>query len=146
MNTTIGPFDVKMSGSDVLEVYFSDTSAGKESDAYNQLTEYFDGKRVNFDLKLEPHGTLFQKQVWDEMQKIPFGETASYAEVAKRVGRPDAWRAVANACAANPILIIIPCHRVVGSHGKLGGYAAGIDRKLWLLKHEAKIRSRIERK
>ncbi len=146
MNTELGHISIKDSVDGVNSVSFHETTEVQNEAAERQLREYFNGQRVNFDLNLDPHGTLFQKQVWDEMQKIPFGETASYAEVAKRVGRPEAWRAVANACGANPILIIIPCHRVVGSHGRLGGYAAGIDRKLWLLEHEAKIRSRIERK
>jgi methylated-DNA-[protein]-cysteine S-methyltransferase len=146
VNTELGHISIKDSVDGVNSVSFHETTEVQNEAAERQLREYFNGQRVNFDLNLDPHGTLFQKQVWDEMQKIPFGETASYAEVAKRVGRPEAWRAVANACGANPILIIIPCHRVVGSHGRLGGYAAGIDRKLWLLEHEAKIRSRIERK
>lgn len=146
MKTPLGHISIESSADAVSCISFTEASEAQNEEAEAQLAEYFDGKRVNFDLMLDPHGTLFQKQVWDEMQKIPFGETTSYAEIAKRVGRPEAWRAVANACAANPILIIIPCHRVVGSHGKLGGYAAGIDHKLWLLEHEAKIRSRIERK
>lgn len=146
MKTPLGNISIKGTDNTVSSISLNETNGSQSEDAEVQLTEYFDGRRVNFDLNLDPHGTLFQKQVWDEMQKIPFGETASYAEVAKRVGRPEAWRAVANACAANPILIVIPCHRVVGSHGRLGGYAAGVDRKLWLLEHEAKIRSRIDRK
>ena len=116
------------------------------SELQKQLDEYFLGQRVNFDLRLAPEGTLFQKQVWEEMQKIPYGETATYAEIAKRIGRPEAWRAVANACGANPIVIVIPCHRVVGSHGRLGGYTGGTDRKLWLLELESKVASRIHRK
>lgn len=146
MKTPLGNLFVKSSGKIISSISFEQVGEIHNEEAELQLTEYFDGRRVNFDLDLDPHGTLFQKQVWEEMQKIPYGETASYAEIAKRVGRPEAWRAVANACSANPILIIIPCHRVVGSHGKLGGYTAGIDRKLWLLEHEAKIRSRIDRK
>lgn len=116
------------------------------SELQKQLDEYFLGQRVNFDLRLAPEGTLFQKQVWEEMQKIPYGETATYAEIAKRIGRPEAWRAVANACGANPIVIVIPCHRVVGSHDRLGGYTGGTDRKLWLLELESKVASRIHRK
>ena len=114
--------------------------------AARQLQEYFSGNRVNFDIPVRPEGTLFQKQVWEEMQKIPFGQTASYAEIAKRIGRPEAWRAVANACASNPIVIVIPCHRAVGSYGKLGGYSGGLDKKQWLLEHERAVLSRILRK
>jgi methylated-DNA-[protein]-cysteine S-methyltransferase len=114
--------------------------------AARQLQEYFSGNRVNFDIPVRPEGTLFQKQVWNEMQKIPFGQTASYAEIAKRIGRPEAWRAVANACASNPIVIVIPCHRVVGSHGNIGGYSGGIEKKHWLLEHERAVLSRILRK
>lgn len=126
--------------------YSTQLSEGEVDTAEQQLQEYFSGNRVNFDLIVRPEGTLFQKQVWEEMQKIPFGETVTYADIAKRVGRPEAWRAVANACGANPIVIVIPCHRVVGSHGKLGGYSGGIDRKRWLLEHEATVLSRISRK
>ena len=111
-----------------------------------ELQEYFSGNRVIFDLRVAPEGTLLQKQIWEEMQKIPFGETVTYAELAKRVGRPEAWRAVANACGKNPIVIVIPCHRVVGSYGKLGGYSGGLERKQWLLQHEAAVLSRISRK
>jgi methylated-DNA-[protein]-cysteine S-methyltransferase len=121
-------------------------SGNASTQTEEQLQEYFSGNRVNFDLRVFPEGTLFQKQVWEEMQKIPFGETATYAELAKRVGRPEAWRAVANACGKNPIVIVIPCHRVVGSYGKLGGYSGGLERKQWLLQHEAAVLSRISRK
>ena len=126
--------------------YSNQPSKGQIDVAEHQLDEYFSGNRVNFDLTVRPEGTLFQKQVWEEMQKIPFGETVTYAELAKRVGRPEAWRAVANACGKNPIVIIIPCHRVVGSYGKLGGYSGGLDKKQWLLQHEAAVLSRISRK
>lgn len=144
MKTPIGQLGIDIDNKTVSRVQF-DTSGTEETDAEYQLREYFDGKRVNFDLTLASDGTIFQKQAWEELQKIPFGETATYAEIAKRIGRPEAWRAVANACAANPILIIIPCHRVVGSFGKMGGYAGGVDRKRWLLEHEAAIRSRLHR-
>lgn len=126
--------------------YSNQPSKGQIDVAEHQLDEYFSGNRVNFDLTVRPEGTLFQKQVWEEMQKIPFGETVTYAELAKRVGRPEAWRAVANACGKNPIVIVIPCHRVVGSYGKLGGYSGGLDKKQWLLQHEAAVLSRISRK
>ena len=97
MNTELGHISIKDSVDGVNSVSFHETTEVQNEAAERQLREYFNGQRVNFDLNLDPHGTLFQKQVWDEMQKIPFGETASYAEVAKRVGRPEAWRAIANA-------------------------------------------------
>ena len=101
-----------------------------------QLDEYFDGNRIRFDLKLNPQGTDFQKKVWDELLNIPFGKTRSYLEQTKYIGDPKAIRAVAAANGKNPIWIIIPCHRVIGSDGSLTGYAGGIWRKKWLLEHE----------
>ena len=101
-----------------------------------QLDEYFQGNRTRFDLKLNPQGTDFQKKVWDELLNIPFGKTRSYLEQTKKIGDPKAIRAVAAANGKNPIWIIIPCHRVIGSDGSLTGYAGGIWRKKWLLEHE----------
>lgn len=147
MNSPIGPIHIETEGGALSAVsYSAQPSIGEGEVVERQLQEYFSGNRVNFELKVAPEGTLFQKQVWEEMQKIPFGETATYAELAKRVGRPEAWRAVANACGKNPIVIVIPCHRVVGSYGKLGGYSGGLDKKQWLLQHEAAVLSRISRK
>lgn len=105
-------------------------------DAYDQLDEYFKGKRKVFDLKLSPEGTEFQKRVWEELENIPFGETLSYKDIASRIGNIKAVRAVGNANGKNPISIVVPCHRVIGSSGDLTGYAGGLDRKAWLLKHE----------
>ena len=102
-----------------------------------QLDEYFQGNRTRFDLKLNPHGTDFQKKVWNELLNIPFGKTRSYLEQTKKIGDPKAIRAVAAANGKNPIWIIIPCHRVIGSDGSLTGYAGGIWRKKWLLEHES---------
>lgn len=104
--------------------------------AVAQLTEYFAGTRKEFDLPLRPLGTAFQYAVWEELQRIPFGVTASYGEIADRIGRPSAVRAVARANATNRIGIVIPCHRVIGANGTLTGYAAGVERKAWLLDHE----------
>ncbi len=101
-----------------------------------QLLEYFDGKRKVFDLKLNPKGTEFQKKVWNELIKIPYGETKSYSEIAKNIGKPKACRAVGNANNKNPIVICIPCHRVIGKNGSLTGYACGIDKKEYLLNIE----------
>ena len=101
-----------------------------------QLAEYFAGTRRRFDLPLRPAGTPFQQRVWDELLRIPFGEAVSYAELARRVGNPAATRAVGAANGRNPISIIIPCHRVVGSTGVLTGYGGGLDRKRQLLELE----------
>jgi methylated-DNA-[protein]-cysteine S-methyltransferase len=100
-----------------------------------ELEEYLLGKRKIFDVKLKISGTPFQEKVWKEMMKIPYGKTLSYKELAARIGKPKAYRAVANACGKNKIPIMIPCHRVVGSNG-LGGYSAGIDIKKKLLEIE----------
>lgn len=105
-------------------------------DAVIQLKEYFEGTRQKFDLKLQPHGTDFQKSVWSKLEKIPYGKTISYLELSKTLGDVKAIRAVANANGKNPLWIIIPCHRVIGSDGSLTGYAGGLHRKKWLLEHE----------
>lgn len=106
-------------------------------DCAYQLQEYFEGKRQHFDLKLNPEGTNFQKQVWNELLNIPYGKTNSYLELSKRLGDVKAIRAVANANGKNPLWIIVPCHRVIGSDGSLTGYAGGLHRKQWLLEHES---------
>lgn len=103
-----------------------------------QLEEYFAGKRREFDLPLQPQGTDFQKSVWQALREIPYGETASYGEIAAKIGNPKACRAVGMANNRNPIAIIIPCHRVVGAKGALTGYAGGLDKKEYLLKLEKK--------
>jgi len=104
-----------------------------------QLSAYFEGSLRNFDLPLAPEGSDFQRQVWDELVKIPYGETISYLTVAKRIGDARHVRAVGTANGRNPISIIIPCHRVVGSDGSLVGYGGGLDRKRWLLDHETRV-------
>lgn len=98
-----------------------------------ELHEYFAGHRSGFSVPLSPRGTDFQKRVWAELQKIPHGTTISYEELARRIGKPTAQRAVAQANGANPICILIPCHRVIAKSGKLGGYSAGLERKRFLL-------------
>lgn len=102
-----------------------------------QLGEYITGDRTEFDLPLDPVGTEFQQHVWDALAAIPFGETLSYGELADQLDRPGAARAVGAATGRNPISIVIPCHRLVGSTGKLTGFAGGVDTKRWLLDHEA---------
>lgn len=105
--------------------------------ARQQLAEYFAGERREFDLPLKLSGTEFQMSVLDALQQIPYGETSSYAEIAERVGRPKAVRAVGAANGRNPIPIIVPCHRVIGSHGELTGFGGGLDTKEALLRLEA---------
>jgi methylated-DNA-[protein]-cysteine S-methyltransferase len=104
----------------------------------DQLNEYFSGKRQTFDLELAPRGTPFQLAVWNALLEVPYGDTISYAELARRIGKPAAVRAVGAANGANPIPVIIPCHRVIGSNGTLTGYGGGIERKQWLLAHEGR--------
>ena len=102
-----------------------------------QLKEYFEGSRTKFDLKLNPKGTEFQKLIWTLLDEIPYGKTMSYLQLSKRLGDVKAIRAVANANGKNPLWIIIPCHRIIGSDGSLTGYAGGLHRKQWLLEHES---------
>jgi methylated-DNA-[protein]-cysteine S-methyltransferase len=101
-----------------------------------QLDAYFAGSLRRFDLPLAPVGTTWQRRVWDALTEIPYGETVSYAELAARIGRPSACRAVGAANGRNPISVIVPCHRVVGTSGALTGYGGGLERKAWLLDHE----------
>lgn len=109
------------------------------TDAALQLEEYFAGKRSTFSLKLNRKGTDFQKRVWQQLAKIPFGKTTSYLQMAKDLGDPKVIRAAASANGKNPIAIIIPCHRVIGSDQSMTGYAGGIWRKKWLLEHESPV-------
>lgn len=103
-----------------------------------QLDEYFQGRRAGFDLELELEGTLFQRRVWRALLEIPYGEALTYGELARRLGRPSASRAVGAANGRNPISLIVPCHRLVGADGSLTGYGGGIDRKRFLLEHESR--------
>ncbi|KGI78904.1 methylated-DNA--[protein]-cysteine S-methyltransferase [Oleiagrimonas soli] len=105
-----------------------------------QFEAYFAGERFDFDLPLRPHGTDFQRQVWDGLLGIGYGRTASYADLARSIGRPRAVRAVGAANGANPLSIIVPCHRVIGADGSLTGYGGGMEAKRWLLDHEQRHR------
>lgn len=126
----------------VMEVEFGkypENGGGEEvEEVRRQLREYLTGKRKTFDLKLEPRGTEFQKDVWNAMLEIPYGETRSYKQIAQKIGRPLAYRAVGQASNRNPIAIIIPCHRVVGSDGTLTGFGGGMPIKSRLLALEQK--------
>ena len=108
-------------------------------EAYRQLSEYLIGERKSFDLPFNPRGTEFQRQVWKALFDIPYGETRSYKQIAEAIGNPKAVRAVGMANNRNPLLIVIPCHRVIGANGKLVGYAAGIEMKEYLLKLEKSL-------
>lgn len=105
--------------------------------AEQQLTAYFAGSRRTFDLPLYAEGSPFRQAVWRTLTTIPYGTTTSYGDIACRIGRPGAARAVGTACRDNPLLVVVPCHRVVGRDGQLTGYAAGLPLKQWLLHHEA---------
>ena len=109
--------------------------------AVGQLEEYFAGERREFDLPIEPDGTPFQREAWETLRSIPYGETISYGEQAVRLGDKNKSRAVGAANGRNPIPIVVPCHRVVGSNGHLTGFAGGLDTKAWLLDHEFRVRA-----
>jgi len=119
------------------EITASDVIPEVLEDCVRQLGEYFKGERTQFSLKLNPQGTNFQNRVWDALLTIPYGKTTSYLQLSKKLGDVKAIRAVANANGKNPLWIIIPCHRVIGSDGGLTGYAGGLHRKQWLLEHES---------
>ena len=139
----IGVLEIKLDNGIVigLKVVESCSNISERSGYFEevakQLDEYFVGKRTKFELNIYPKGTEFQKKVWAELLKIPYSKTKSYQEIAEAIGKSSAQRAVGSACNKNPILLIIPCHRVVSKSGKLTGYACGVDRKEQLLKMES---------
>lgn len=139
--TPIGPLTARVDAEGALvSLHFGDdgTSLGGEACdvVARQLDEFFAGRRREFELRLAPAGTAFQLSVWNALAEIPYGTTVSYADLARRIGRPAAVRAVGAANGANPIPIILPCHRVIGSNGSLTGYGGGIEKKEWLLAFE----------
>jgi methylated-DNA-[protein]-cysteine S-methyltransferase len=123
------------------EPHWIESERGPVAEAVRQLREYFAGQRTRFDLPLAPEGTPFQRNVWRHLQDIPFGETISYGELARRIGSPKASRAVGGANHSNPLPIVIPCHRVIGSNGKLTGFGGGLPTKEALLALEVKAAS-----
>ncbi len=145
LKTPIG--NLKISGTEdgIRAVDFTDDFSVSTSeinfvaDCVNQLDEYFQGKRTVFSVKLDLHGTPFQKKIWNELVKIPFGKTMSYMELAMNHGDVKAIRAVGLANGKNPVAIIVPCHRVIGANGDLTGYAGGLQRKKWLLDLEGAL-------
>ncbi len=147
LNTPIGSLEIKGNEDGLASVHFLETEVEITSiisenlqPTITQLQEYFEGTRTVFQLKLNPQGTDFQKKVWNKLEEIPFNKTVSYQEIANRLGDPKVIRAAASANGKNPIAIIIPCHRVIGSDGSLTGYAGGLHRKKWLLAHECPVK------
>lgn len=146
MRTPLGVLELKGDKSGLASAMFVDTDATITQSipeallpAVTQLKAYFNEELRQFDLLLNPEGTIFQKRVWKHLQTIPFGKTLSYQQMANRLGDPKVIRAAASANGKNPISIIIPCHRVIGSDGSLTGYASGLHRKKWLLEHESPV-------
>jgi methylated-DNA-[protein]-cysteine S-methyltransferase len=145
-NSPIGWLKICGTEENIVSLNFHDSNPNQDSqrsplleNCVQQVYEYFQKKRLLFDLPLLPQGTSFQKLVWGQLLEIPFGMTTSYLEIARRIGDPKAIRAVGGANGKNPIAIIIPCHRVIGASGKLVGYGGGLWRKEWLLKHERSV-------
>lgn len=141
--TEVGIIGIRENTKSITDIYFSkvDTNDNIEEtdlikECFKQLKEYFDGNRIKFDLPLDARGTEFQKKVWNELLNIPYGETKSYKDIAISIGNEKAYRAIGMANNKNPIPIIIPCHRVIGSNGKLVGYAGGLNVKEKLLNIE----------
>jgi len=152
LETPVGELELTSTASDLLSVLFVQTEKNTldkqpianskvNDEAKKQLNAFFKKELSKFDLPLNPAGTSFQKSVWAELTKIPFGQTISYLTLAKRLGDPNSIRAAASANGKNPIAIIIPCHRVIGSNGTLVGYSGDMWRKQWLLNHESKQES-----
>jgi len=146
ISSPMGPIGITGNGLGITQVVFEENTTDispviplELKGVVSQLEEYFAGKRTTFSLKLNPQGTDFQKKVWKQLVKIPFGKTVSYMDMAKELGDPKVIRAAASANGKNPISIIIPCHRVIGSDGSLTGYAGGLHRKKWLLAHESPV-------
>lgn len=147
LKTPIGTLKIEGFENALVSVLFIDSDENISKvipsnlkNAVAQLQEYFEGKRTDFTLNLNPEGTVFQKKVWQQLQGIPFGKTLSYQQIANQLGDPKVIRAAASANGRNPIAIIIPCHRVIGSDGSLTGYAGGLHRKKWLLEHENPVK------
>jgi methylated-DNA-[protein]-cysteine S-methyltransferase len=138
----IGTIEITATENGISSLYFREKALETGSPSrmlkkcIKQLDEYFKGKLREFDLELDLQGTPFQLRVWNELLKIPFGETVSYRELSRRIGNVSSIRAVGNANGKNPVSIIVPCHRVIGSDGKLVGYGGGLPRKKWLLDFE----------
>ena len=142
LDTPLGILKIVSDGNGLQEISLSSGEREPLSEdaltkkAAGELSEYFAGLRRVFDLSLSPCGTEFERLVWNELLKIPFGESRSYGQIAADIGKPGASRAVGNAVGKNPLLILVPCHRVIAANHKLGGFSAGIENKRFLLSHE----------
>lgn len=137
-NTTFGIIEIGYNKNVIVSISFSQKASQSTPSFLTektilQLNEYFNKKRTSFDIPIEPKGTVFQKKVWNALLKIPYGQTKTYKEIAEIIGNKNATRAVGMANNKNPIAIVIPCHRVIGTNGKLTGYAGGLDKKEKLL-------------
>ncbi len=146
LESPIGLIEIISDSENLVSVNFVDKQSQKNVKGNKvtiatrkQLREYFKGKRKEFDLPILFNGTDFQKKVWDALLEIPFGAVATYSDIANMINNPKGVRAVGLANSKNPISIIVPCHRVIGKNGKLTGYAGGLERKEWLIEHEAKV-------
>ncbi|MGK7389060.1 MAG: methylated-DNA--[protein]-cysteine S-methyltransferase [Candidatus Cyclobacteriaceae bacterium M2_1C_046] len=146
ISSPVGPLKITAEEDAILAVDFTPELASSDRDlspvvlqCANELKEYFDGRRKIFEVPLKLEGTDFQKAVWQELLKIPYGKTISYAQLSVKLGDLKAIRAVGTANGKNKIPVIIPCHRVIGSDGNLTGYSGGLDKKKWLLQHEGAI-------
>lgn len=153
LDTPIGPLLLVGDDTDLSAVWFAEPLRGKEigerrergdapaplQETARQLEEYFRGERQDFDLPLAPEGTDFQRRVWDRLRQIPYGQTRSYGQIAAEIGQPRASQAVGAANGRNPLSIVVPCHRVVGSTGAMTGYAGGLERKQTLLDLERRV-------
>ncbi len=147
LQTDIGNLEIKGAGDCICSIEYLDTPSeiltteipASLIPIVTQLKQYFKRERTQFDVKLAPEGTTFQKKVWKQLQTIPYGKTVSYQKMANELGDPKVIRAAASANGKNPISIVIPCHRVIGSNGSLTGYAGGLHRKKWLLELESPV-------
>jgi methylated-DNA-[protein]-cysteine S-methyltransferase len=149
IHSSLGPLYLVASGEGLVGVYWDEQKvphlkdrAGGEAASHlmlaaEQIQAYLSGERKDFDIPLAMKGTAFQREVWNELLRIPYGQTISYSELANRVKRPKAWRAVGSANGKNPLCLIIPCHRVIASNASLGGYSGGLERKRRLLELES---------
>ena len=144
VHSSVGPFVIEADDARLTRLGFVESALkeGKTAPleaAVAQLQEYLDGERTEFDVELDLSGTPFERRVWQEVRAIPYGQTVTYGEIAERIGSPNASRAVGRANGRNPIAVIVPCHRVIGSDGSLTGYAGGIELKRRLLELEQRL-------
>lgn len=149
IRTQIGNIEIEEKEGNIVRIEFTEEMNPTDEknvtspvlrEAIKQLQEYFAGQRKEFDLPIKMQGTEFQKKVWQALQEIPYGEVSSYGKLAEKIGNSKACRAVGMVNHRNPIAIVVPCHRVIGSNGKLVGYAGGLDKKEWLLAMEKKYK------